>query len=246
MIEALQFLLSRLKDVRPVTHEVAGQHYAVRQDGTLGEPVRELAPQFTKPALLLHTVSALVAAYKAGLDDLPTKEVAFNIKRPTYVALESIKADEFGLRHLYATAEHSEDAGFAFGRFYVPEDFLIAFRAGFYFNDWAEKVQRLCSTVTAESGVETADDGISQVVTVKQGAVTRSAVELPKEIPLIPWRTFREVAPVESKFLLRMRGVKDQLPEIAIFEIDGKWKLDTVESIRHYINQQLPEALVIA
>jgi hypothetical protein len=246
LLNVLQYLLGRLKDVRPVTHDVKGQAYAVRENGTLGDAVRDLAPQFIKPTLTLNTLSGLVAAYKAGLDDLPARDVAFSILSPVAVALESIKADDFGHRHIFGAAQHKEDSGFQFNRFYPPEEFLIAFRAGFLFNEMATKVQQLCSSLTAESSVEVADDGMSQMVTVKQGAVTRSAVQLPPEIPLIPWRTFREVNPVESKFLLRMKAVKDSLPHIALFEIDGKWKLDTVQSIHDYITENLPEATVIA
>jgi len=246
MMEVLQYLFARLKDKQPVTHEVAGQPYAVNEDGTLGEPVRALAPQFTKPTLRLLTVSGLVAAFNAGLDALPVKDVAFVVAGPTSVKVESMKADEFGQRHVYAQADHVENSGFAFGKLYDPEEFQVAFRAGFYFNEYAEKVIQLCSFLTAESSLSVADDGISQVVTVKQGGVSRSAVELPPEIPLVPWRTFREVNPVESKFLLRVKAAPGKLPQIAIFEIDGKWKLDTVAAIHKYITKELPSAVVIA
>jgi hypothetical protein len=77
--------------------------------------------------------------------------------------------------------------------------------------------------------------------------VTRSTVQLPAEgIPLIPWRTFRDASPVESKFLLRMKGVKDALPHIALYEIDAKWQLDTVNSIGKYLAAALPEIPLIA
>lgn len=246
MVEFLQDILKKLKDRRPVTVMVGDQPYAVTSAGTLGDPIRDLAPQFTKPILSLRTVSGLVAAYLAGVDDLPAKDVAFVIISPTEVALKTLKADDFGQRHIFAHAQHQEDSGFIFGKYYQPEDFLIAFRAGFMFNEMAVKVQQLCSSLTAESGVTVADDGMCQMTTIKQGGVERNAIELPPEIPLIPWRTFREVAPVESKFLLRMKAVKDSLPQIAIFEIDGKWKLDTVESIRSYIAKSAPDATVIA
>ena len=195
---------------------------------------------------MLATVSGLIAAYKSGVDDLPTADVAFRIDGPTIVAIQSLRSDDFGRRHIFATAQHKEESGFLFGKYYTPEDFLIAFRAGFLFNENAVKIQTLCSSLSAESGVSVSDDGMSQTITVRQGAVTRTAVELPPEIPLIPWRTFREVNQVESKFLIRMKAVKDSLPLIAIFEIDGKWKLDVVESISAYILKNLPDAIVIA
>ena len=43
-----------------------------------------------------------------------------------------------------------------------------------------------------------------------------------------------------------MKGVKDGLPQIALFEIDGKWKLETVHSIKNYFEKALPTAKVIA
>jgi hypothetical protein len=43
-----------------------------------------------------------------------------------------------------------------------------------------------------------------------------------------------------------MKGVKDAVPHIALFEIDAMWKLDTIASIRKYLNDSLPEAIVIA
>jgi hypothetical protein len=91
------------------------------------------------------------------------------------------------------------------------------------------------------------DDGISQEVVVKSGTLTKAGIVLPSDgVPLIPWRTFRDANPVISRFLLRMKGVKDGLPLIAIFEIDAKWKLDTVSSIRSYLAGQLPDATIIA
>ncbi len=246
MIEVLKYLFEKLRDDRPVVHFVEGQAYAVKSDGTLGNAVLELAPQFEAPTLNVSSLTALVTCYKSQLDGFPPSEAAFHVTSPTLVNLVSIRADEFGRRHIWAMASHVENAGFVFGQFYKPEDFLIAFRAGFLFNDMAVKVQRLCSSLTTMSGVSVADDGMSQVVTVTEGGVARTAVELPPEIPLIPWRTFRDAAPVESKFLLRMKAVKDSLPMIAIFEIDGKWKLDTIASVRKYLSDEIPDAVILA
>ena len=92
-----------------------------------------------------------------------------------------------------------------------------------------------------------ADDGISQEVTIKSGTVTRSSIHLPADgIPLVPWRTFRDATPVTSKFLLRMKGVKDSLPTIALFEIDAQWKRETVNSVAKWLTTELPGFTVIA
>jgi len=247
MKEVLEYLFGRLKAERPVTHKVNGQEYAVKVDGTLGEPVRELAPQWRKPTLQVATLAALADAHAAGLDGLDSAKVAFLIDNYRSVDIVSIAADEFGYRHVWARATHKCETKFEFGKYYAPEDFLIAFRSSFLFNEEAVKVQQLCSSVGSGDAVLVTDDGISQEVQVKSGTVTRSSIPLPADgVQLIPWRTFRDAHPVVSRFLLRMKGVKDSLPLIALFEIDAKWELDTVASIRKWIETNVAGAKIIA
>jgi hypothetical protein len=246
-VNIVQYLFNRLKAERPVTQLVGDVNYAVKQDGTLGEAIRGLAPQWTKPTLAVGSLNGLVAAYKADLDALPKKGVAFHVVDELTVELISIAADEYGERHVWVRADHRAETLFKFAEWYTPEKFLIAFRSSFLYNEDAVKVQQVCSTVGSGDAVLVADDGMSQEITVKAGTVTRSQVNLPAEgIPLIPWRTFRDAAPVVSKFLLRMRGVKDSLPQIALFEIDAKWRLDTIASISRYLTEQIPGAIIIA
>jgi hypothetical protein len=249
-----EYVLAKLKDRTPVTHKVGSQEYAVKEDGTLGAPVRELAPQWDKPTFEVTTLSALADLYAAGMDGVPTArvdnvpQVAFHVVDPLTVQLVSLRADEFGRRHVYARAKHTPETPFAFGKYYSdPQDFLIAFRASFDFNEEAVKVCQVCSQVGAGEAVAVTDDGISQEVIVKSGTVTKSAVTLPADgIPLIPWRTFREATPVISKFLLRMKGVKDALPHIALIEIDARWKIETQASIAHWIKAHTQDATIIA
>lgn len=236
MLDAIEYLFTRLKDKRAVTHKVDGQEYAVTEEGTLGAPIRTLPPQFIAPTLEVSTLSGFVAAIKAGIDGFPTADAAIHVVDHLNVNLVSAKSDTFGHRHVWVHAKHPADTAFVFGHFYKPEAFLIAFRSSFFFNEEAVKVQQVCSTVGSGEAVLVADDGISQEVTIKSGTVTKTSFALPSDgIPLIPWRTFRDANPVQSRFLLRMKGVKDSLPEIALFEIDAKWKLDTVGSIASYL-----------
>lgn len=245
--EVLAYLFERLKAERPVTHKVGDQAYAVQSDGTLGAPVRELAPQWTAPTLSVNTLQGLADAFKEQVDDLKHENVAFHIVDYLTVQIISVDADAFGRRHVWAQAKHKPDTKFIFGNYHKPEDFLIAFRSSFLFNDEAVKVQQLCSSVGSGDAVLVTDDGISQEVQIKSGTVTRNAIPLPSEgVLLIPWRTFRDAHPVASRFLLRMKGVKDSLPLIALFEVDAKWELDTVAAIRHWIEKECIGAKVIA
>ena len=241
-----EWLLTKLKDARPVTHNVAGQDYAVRSDGTLGEPVRHLAPQWTKPVFAVQTLTGIADLVKAQMDEFPEK-TALHVVDYLTVELVSLMADDYGRRHVYARAKHVEGCSFKFNEFAEAEDFLIAFRRSFLFTEDALKVQQLCSQLESGMQVTLADDGVSQQLEVKTGTSSRAAVQLPAEgIPLIPWRTFREAAPVESKFLLRLRGVKDGLPRLALFEIDQVWKMHSMAAIANWLRQNVSQIAVIA
>ncbi|HEV2133766.1 MAG TPA: hypothetical protein VGR47_05840 [Terracidiphilus sp.] len=244
--QALEFLAKLQTPRNPVTVEVAGTHYAVKSDGTLGDAVRPVNLAWPRAPLELSTLSGLVEAFRVKAGGLRDR-VALQIASHLEVRVVDLDLDERGQRRVYAAARHAPDTRFRFDTFMDPEEFLLAFRASFYFNGEAVKVQQLCSTVGAGNAVTVADDGISQEVVVKSGTVTKVPVTLPSDgVPLIPWRTFRDANPVESRFLLRMHGVKDGLPQIALFEIDAKWKLDTIGSIRNYLASELPDATIIA
>jgi hypothetical protein len=244
--EALEYLAKLQTPPNPVTVKVGEVNYAVKADGTIGAVVAPVDTRLPRPTLRVSTLSGLVAAYKAKLDKLGAR-VAIVIRDPFIVALVDLDADEFGKVNEYATAIHAEEKPFKFDTWLEPEEFLLSFRARFLWNDNAVTIQQICSTIGAATGVAVSDDGISQEVTVKSGTITKSAVQLPADgIELIPVRTFRDANPVAAKFLLRMKGVKDSLPKIALYEIDPMWKLYLAGSIRKYLETELPEAIIIS
>jgi hypothetical protein len=241
--EALDYLARIQTPKNPISVELHGQPYAVRSDGTIGDYIRKPDTSVRYPTVTVATLSALVAAYNA----IEPEVAVIHVTDPCEVHAIAKKPDEFGNRSLYVRAVHQDETSFEFDQFQEPEQFIINFRASFLFTDDAVKVQQLCSTLQAGSTVNVADDGISQTVVITAGTINKAPVTLPAEgIPLIPWRTFRDAAPVESKFLLRMKTRKDSLPMIALFEIDQKWKLDTIGSIRDYLKKELPQATIIA
>jgi hypothetical protein len=244
--ELLKYLFGRLKAERPVTTIVNDQAYAVAADGTLGAPIRALAPQWDKPAFAVATLSALAALYQAHVDDFEN-DVALHVVDYLTVTMVRTKADDYGRRHVYAVAKHAIETPFAFNNYMPAEKFLIDFRTSFLFNDDAVKVCTVISNLESGATVNVADDGLSQAIEIKSGTLSKTPVTLPADgIPLIPWRTFRDAAPVESKFLLRLKGIKDSLPQVALYDIDQKWKLDTANSVADWLRAKLPDATVIA
>jgi hypothetical protein len=244
--ELVEFLSKIQTPQRPITHEVSGLPFKVASDGTLGEFVRKIDPRLPVTPLAVSTLSGLVEGFKTKVLGMGDNAV-LHIESPFKVILRDAQLDEYNKSATYAVATHVEDAPFKFGEFLAPDEFLISFRASFLFNDNAVSIVQLISQLGSGSFVAVQDDGYSQEVTVKSGTITKASVPLPSDgVPLIPYRTFRDAAPVESRFLLRMKGVKDSLPKVALFEIDPKWKLDTVASIHKYLDKHLPGATIIA
>jgi hypothetical protein len=227
---------------------VEGQDYAVQANGTLGSPIRELPPQFDKPVFRVQTLSALAAAVTAKIDGYDeVDDVALHVVDYLTVQLISVSADEFGRRHVYAEAKHQSECPFKFNEYMAAEKFMIDLRTSFYLTDEAVKVQTVVSSLESGQTISMADDGLSQQVEIKAGTISKTNVVLPSEgIPLIPWRTFRDATPVESKFLLRLKQVKDDLPLVALYEIDAKWRLDTVNSIAKWLKENTKDVRVIA
>lgn len=245
-IDLLNRVVQLVTPKNPITTEVNGNQYRVNYDGTLGIVIKPEDLRPAKAIMYTQTLTGLIDAFKADYDKLSAARVAVFISAYNEVQVFSLDTDEFGKSRVFLYTKHKDETKFQFDEYYEPEDFILAFRSSFYLTEQAINVQKLASSVTSGQSVAVADDGISQAVTIKVGEVTKAPITLPAEgVPLVPWRTFREVPPVESKFLLRMKAEKDSLPEIALFEIDAKWQVDTIGAVRKYLTEQLPTGTVI-
>ena len=134
IVKVLDWFKSLKGDERPVTTEVAGVHFAVKADGTLGEPVRPVIPiaPVATPVLPLATLTGLVAAFNAkvdGFDQLGASAV--QVESYDSVALVSLKADEWGRRQVWARAKSTEVNGFQFGQYQDSEPFMIKLQGSF-------------------------------------------------------------------------------------------------------------------
>lgn len=134
-----------------------------------------------------------------------------------------------------------KETGQLFGLLHDPRQMAIVPEDGNY-----KAMLQVCSNLKAGSSIQTADDGYSQKVTVQEGGVERGSVDLPPRITLKPYRTFREITPVGSDFLLRFKAVKDSLPSVALISVDGgRWKMDSVVAIGEWLAANLPDATTV-
>lgn len=96
------------------------------------------------------------------------------------------------------------------------------------------------SRIDVNQGVSSVDNGISQEVSVKTGAVLKEQQTVQPIVHLQPYRTFLEVEQPASDFLLRLN--KEGRP--ALYEADGgAWKLEAKRNIAAYLGEKLADLI---
>lgn len=98
----------------------------------------------------------------------------------------------------------------------------------------------LLSHIDVNQGVSSVDNGISQEVSVRTGAVLKEQQTVQPIVHLQPYRTFLEVEQPASDFLLRLS--KSGYP--ALHEADGgAWKLEAKRNIAAYLGEKLADLI---
>lgn len=96
----------------------------------------------------------------------------------------------------------------------------------------------LLSRIDVNEGVSSVDNGVTQEVNVRTGAVLKQATPVRPIVQLQPYRTFLEVEQPVSDFLLRV----SKEGEPTLLEADGgAWKLEAKRSIAAYLAEKLAD-----
>ena len=123
-----------------------------------------------------------------------------------------------------------------FGQYMDTDEFQVMVQTCFADGENRAKVLMLTGSVRKEQNMQTADDGVSQKLTVNTGVVTVADVTVKNPVVLTPFRTFREVEQPESPFILR----SNEEARAALFTGDGSaWKLTAVARIAAYLKSKL-------
>ena len=129
-----------------------------------------------------------------------------------------------------------------FGTYMDSEDFGIMINVNFIESDNRNVVLQVARNLTDEYSEQTADDGISQRVTIKRGIQGINTVPFKNPAYLNPRRTFTEIMQPESPFVIRFKEGK----KCAIFESDGgAWRVHAVHAIGEYLRSQLEGCNVV-
>lgn len=132
-----------------------------------------------------------------------------------------------------------------FGAYMDIDTFNTMLLSTFVETDARKTLFSVVKAMTKEQSASVTDDGVGQVVTVKQGVSMAQNVTFQNPVPLKPMRTFTEIDQPESNFTLRV----NEDAEVALFESDGGfWKNMAVARIAEYLRTKIthPGVVVIA
>lgn len=188
--------------------------------------------------LKVHTLSGLIGYLKERFDKTLGEKLLVHVASPTRVDVYSeLDADRKRESAIVATAELDQ---YPYGRFMDSEKFIINILSLFQRDSNSEAIRKCASAIRIEGGGDLIDDGVSQVVTVKQGAATKGQAEVPSPIELRPFRTFLEVEQPSSPFVFRI----DKEGDCALFEADGgMWKNHAIGNVVEFLEDAFKEEI---
>lgn len=191
-----------------------------------------------KESLRINTLSGLVAYVKADIERSGT-ELFLHVADEKTVYLKG-RLDEGGERETLVTV-NAIIPRFEFDRFLDTEQLIIALQAKFVPSSDRDILLKVVGNVKEEKVRQTGDNGISQVVTIKNGVASANDVLVPNPVSLAPYRTFVEVEQPVSDFIFRMKDG----PSGAIFEADGgMWRNDAIANIQKYLASHLESEIM--
>lgn len=235
-------VISKILEIsEPLLVEVEGQKYWARNQA----PVK---PVSWHPASL--NVASLIGMrdfIEACKPELCERSF-LHVVGPREVQLVSPFTGDTLERHVYATTV-SSPSRHTWNDYLPLEKFNIWLTIGFVQTEGVAQILSVVSNITDASSVNLADDGITQRAIVKTGLVSHDNVNLPKLISLQPIRTFPEIEQPASTFLLRTKspeaGTGDIQAALFISDINNRWELDAVTSIKEWLRSNIPDVPVV-
>jgi hypothetical protein len=130
----------------------------------------------------------------------------------------------------------------AFNSYMDAEDLGIMLQTNFVEDENRDIILKIVRNMTEEQSLQTADDGVSQRVTIKQGVKEIDSTVFKNPAYLRPLRTFTEVMQPFSPFVVRFaEGHK-----AALLESDGgAWRVEAVRYIGNYLKDKLQDSNVV-
>lgn len=231
---ALEYAVD-LRDGQKVIYDEEGKTYYDSNKASL----REVDPIKYAKTLTTKSLSGLVDYLKSKFDDqvADPEPLLIHVEGPTIVNVYS-KLDDDRKRESIIAAAASLDS-FPYGKWLDSEEFIINVLSLIQRDLDADAIRQCASQIRIEGGADLSDNGVSQTVTVKEGATLNKA-EVPSPADLRPYRTFLEVEQPSSPFIFRINKRGD----CALFEADGGiWRHEAMANVKEYLAGKLSEEI---
>lgn len=233
-VSFLKDAIDRITELaRPSTMEVDGITYATSE-------YFQIRGQLELPGLYkVDTLNALVEMIRTeGVHVFSPLYV--RVTAPNFVQVDSGYVATKDCAHDRATlyAAKSDVPSITFNSAMSQERAVIELQSLYAVTPDRDYLLSLLSRIDVNQGVSSVDNGISQEVSVRTGAVLKEQQTVQPIVRLQPYRTFLEVEQPASDFLLRL----DKEGHPALYEADGgAWKLEAKRNIAAYLGEQLAD-----
>lgn len=227
-------------------HELQG--FIVRpNDWTVEDPAALVKAAPTAKTLAVSTLGAVRDYLAANRDGLDLSKLVVHVTSPASVSILGPLDARARVRELFVTATAADLTTGFLGKFMSLEEFILGLQVRFCDADDRKRVLALLSNVKNENVKIAADDGITQVIQSKAGAVLAVEQNIPNPILLSAYRSFRDIAQPASFYVLRVQnGQPGGLPTVGLFEGDGgAWQLTTIARVREWLADALPQTVSV-
>lgn len=244
--EALEYLVGVGKEVetakaQPIVMEIKGETY-VFYDGSYTR-FDEMDQKPAPSVFTAYTLDGLIEWIKQDVNGFFSGEerCIVSVVSPTKVVVMTPCKGVNNKAQMLAQCEYLPPR-IRFDTYLDSEDFGIMIQTSFMDDENQRIVLQIARNLVEEQSEQTADDGISQRITIKQGIQAVDSAIFKNPAYLRPLRTFTEVCQPCSPFVVRFKEGK----QAALFEADGgKWKVEAVQNIGAYLSMRLSEQNVV-
>lgn len=220
----------------PFTLETRGGHQFCSAN------LREVRPEVPSPVRYsVDTLEALVKLIRTeGVAQAPLLYVRVDGARLVVVDSTYTGRDYAIYSRLPLYEAVSDAPGITVNQEMSQEQAIVELQSLYAVTPDRDYLLALLSRIDVNQGVSTVDNGVSQEVSVRTGAVLKEQQTVKPIVHLQPYRTFLEVEQPASDFLLRLS--KSGYP--ALHEADGgAWRLEAKRNIAAYLGEQLADLI---
>jgi hypothetical protein len=191
-------------------------------------------------ALKFLSLTGLVEYVRQDVEGIKGRKLFLVVDDINHVTLTEAFEGESRARTEFATVTPVKLDAFPFEKFLDVETMIIKLKALFLPSPGLAEIIATLSTVSKDTNVTQADDGVSQTVAARIGI--KGSLTEPREnkgiYDLQARRIFPEVTQPTSSFIFRMRPSEPAVTA-AIFEADGgAWRIDAIRNIREWLESQ--------